>query len=78
MSSPTWHFKSVRYNQSASTAQRWGWQAVWPDTSAEHSQRAFDTLADCVRDAQCNGFSGDVDPADGSFTFAGYQINVQC
>jgi hypothetical protein len=76
MTDPIWHFNTVHYNDSASTAQRWRWRAVWSDTRAAHSEGVFHTLTDCVRDAQCNGFRGDVDPADGSFSFGGYQINV--
>ncbi|HEY0336004.1 MAG TPA: hypothetical protein VGC70_01590 [Burkholderiales bacterium] len=40
------------------------------------SGQLFGTLAECVHDAQRHGFSGQVDPAQGSFTPGGYEISV--
>jgi hypothetical protein len=76
MSDRTWLFKSVSCSDPGSTAQLWGWHARSADGDTTSSGRFFGTLAECVHDAQRHGFSGKVDPAQGSFTPGGYEINV--
>ena len=72
----TWVFRPASRNDGQSTAQLWRWHASHADGRTTSSVLLFETLADCVRDAQQHGFSGDVDPANGSFTPAGYEISV--
>jgi hypothetical protein len=72
----TWRFKSVSRNDAASTAHLWRWQTVSADSGTASSAQLFGTLAECVRDAQCCGFIGVVDPARGSFVRDGYEVSV--
>jgi hypothetical protein len=76
MSDRTWLFKSVSCSDPSSTAQLWRWHARSAEGGSTFSAQLFGTLAECVHDAQRHGFSGQVDPAQGSFTPGGYEINV--
>ncbi len=71
-----WLFKPVSRTDTESTAQLWRWHARAANGGTTSSVLLFDTLAECVRDAQQHGFSGQVDPAQGSFTPGGYEIIV--
>ena len=72
----TWVFRPAARTDGQSTAQLWRWHASLADGRTTSSVLLFETLADCVRDAQQHGFSGEVDPANGSFTPTGYEISV--
>ena len=71
-----WVFRPASHNDGQSTAQLWSWHASLADGRTTSSVLLFETLSDCVRDAQQHGFTGDVDPTDGSFTPQGYEISV--
>jgi hypothetical protein len=72
----TWHFKSAAHQLGHRVTFTWRWEAARPDGTLEQSTSRFGTLAACVRDAQKSGFSGDVDPADGTFGADSYAISV--
>ena len=71
-----WVFKPACRTDDRSTAQLWAWHARRADGGTVSSVLLFDTLSECVRDARRNGFDGEVDPTQGSFTPGGYEINV--
>ena len=73
----SWLFKTVPVQRASSSAQVWQWQCVCAHGDVVDSNHVFATLAECVRDARRNGFDGEVDASDGSFTPDGYEINVR-
>jgi hypothetical protein len=76
MSACAWVFRPACRSDARSTAQLWTWHVRRADGGTTSSVLLFDTLSDCVRDAQRNGFDGKVDPTEGEFTAGGYEINV--
>jgi hypothetical protein len=72
----TWVFKPGSHMRGPSLAQLWKWQVRSTDGRIIESRALFSTLNQCVRDAQQHGFSGDVDPTEGTFTTSVYSICI--
>ena len=73
----TWYFRSEAHQLDHRVAFKWRWEAAAADGRVERSESRFGTLAACVRDAQKSGFSGEVDPAAGTFGNEGYAITIR-
>jgi hypothetical protein len=54
----TWCFKTATRQTRGSSAHQWYWQLNSGPTPLLTSIRLFETLEDCVADAQDNGFRG--------------------
>ena len=76
MPNPTWHFKTVLRWTSTGSTHCWKWCAESEHGDATQSTNLFQSLADCVRDAQAHGFRGRVDVDRGDFTPEDYEITI--
>jgi hypothetical protein len=64
MTNRVWHFSSVQHHpRPDSVAHMWQWR-VEVDGEIRRSRTFFYTLDDCVKDAQHNGFKGQLSASD--------------
>ena len=75
MPNRTWHFKTVLRWNGAESTHCWKWCAESERGDAMQSPHVFESLADCVRDAQTQGFRGRVE-VGGDFTPENYEITI--
>jgi hypothetical protein len=74
---PTWRFKSVPRQVAAThMGHVWRWQTETREGVRRESIEVFHTLDACVRDAQQNGFTGDINEGTRLFSALGYEIRI--
>ena len=76
MPNRTWRFRSVCHEDAGATAHLWKWEVSIGQTRLGESHRLFNTLIECVSDAQQCGFTGEVDPTNGAFISNEYRITT--
>jgi hypothetical protein len=75
MANRIWRFSSVPHQPSPdAVAYLWQWRVGVDGAVVSRSPKFFHTLDECVRDAQRNGFNGQVNSGSATFRRSGYRM----